>query len=131
MITLRAFVALLVSALFAPLFAADAPEREALEKAIPYGISLLEAKNYKAFLEAFVKPDDLKQITKAQPMDEFAAEFGKEAAADVLTVLKKIKDLKPKLDEKGTTATYTLPEAVKGETEFKFLKVDKYWYIAE
>ncbi len=131
MTTLRSFLALvLLSILGSPLLAADA-DRESLEKIIPYGIGLLEAKNYKGFLEAFMTPDDLKGATKKQTIDELAADFGKGPAADILMVLKKIKDLKPKLDEKGTTATYTVPEAIKGETEFKFTKVDKFWYITD
>ena len=132
MVTLRAFLAfVMLSVLAVPLSAAESPERETLEKAIPYAIKLLEAKDYKAFMENFATPEDLKEITDGEPLEKAAAEWGKETGAHLLAALKKIKDLKPKLADNGNVATYPLPEPIDGETEVVFKKVGKFWFLAE
>jgi len=107
--------------------------REKIETLIPYGIKLLEAKEYAKFLQEFVPPDDFKRITKDLPLENFAKDFGASNAQVLLAVLKGIKDEKPKLDADGKVATFELSEKVKeaagGKPTIKFTKVEKFWYI--
>jgi hypothetical protein len=99
--------------------------REKLDTAIKEAIRLLEAKEYAAFLEQFMVPDELKEITRKKPLDEFAKEFAERKAGDMLKVLKSLDGLKPTLDESGTTATFDPPGAMK----LKWVLIDKSWYI--
>lgn len=105
--------------------------REKLETAIPEAIRLLEAKDYTKLLKNFVKPEDFKRITESQPLEAFARQFGKDKSDNLLTVLKSIKDVKPKLEDEGEKAVFTLKEAVGGKDKITFEKVDKFWYIAD
>ena len=134
MLSLRTFLAALaVLLLAAPAFAVDATDRQSLEKAVPYAISLLEAKNYKTFLETFMPPEELKEATSEMTIDEMARGFARRSkGADMLKALKMIKGMKPTLEEKGTVAIFQLPgDGVKGNKEFKFVRVGKNWYISE
>ena len=111
---------------------ADDPKpdpREKLETAIPEGIKLLTAKEHKPFVEMFVAPADLKEITKKTPLDEFVKRFAEDKAPKLLKVLEEIKDTKPTLDKTGTRATYTLKENGDGKKSITFKKIEKYWYI--
>jgi len=121
----------LVMSFVTPAVAQDVkPEsREALETAIPEGIRLLEAKEYKVFVEIFVPPADLKRIVEGSSLEEFAKKFGERKAPRLLEILKEIKGTKPSLDESGTKATFALKEEKDGKKSITFVKVDKYWYI--
>ena len=121
----------LVFSFVAPVVAQDVkPEsRQALETAIPEGLRLLEAKEYKAFVEVFVAPADLKKITERTSLEEFAKDFGDRKAPLLLEVLKEIKGTKPSLDDNGTKATFALKEERDGKKSITFVKIDKYWYI--
>jgi hypothetical protein len=121
----------LVISLVTPAVAQDVkPEsREALETAIPEGIRLLEAKEYKVFVEIFVPPADLKKIIEGSSLEEFAKKFGERKAPRLLEILKEIKGTKPSLDDNGTEATFSLKEEKDGKKSITFIKVDKYWYI--
>jgi hypothetical protein len=103
--------------------------REKLETAIPEGIKLLTAKEFQPFIEKFVAPDDLKEITKRTTVEEFAKRFGEEKAETLLKVLENIKDTKPTFDKTGTKATYTLTQTIGNKKTITFKKVEKYWYI--
>jgi hypothetical protein len=121
----------LVISLVTPAVAQDVkPEsREALETAIPEGIRLLEAKEYKVFVEIFVPPADLKKIIEGSSLEEFAKKFGERKAPRLLEILKEIKGTKPSLDDNGTEATFSLKEEKDGKKSITFVKIDKYWYI--
>jgi len=124
------FAALVIAPLVTAQTKAKADPREKLDTAIPEAIRLLEAKEYETFLEKFVPPDLFKKITKETTLKEFATRFGKDKAADLLRVLKSIKDQKPTLDSKGTKATFKLKnEDKKGKDSISFVKVGKFWYI--
>ena len=103
--------------------------RENLNTAIPYGIKLLEAKEYLAFLKAFVEPEQLKKFSDRGDIEEFANKFGEGKSRQLLLVLKQIKDNKPTLSEDGKKAAYDIQ--VEGVTKkgITFTKVGKYWYI--
>jgi hypothetical protein len=108
----------------------DEPEkREQLETAIPEGIRLLEAKEYELFLQSFVSPDELKDVTGGTSLAEFAKKFGERKAPRLLEVLKEIKDVKPVLDEAKAEATFAFKKEIGGKKSITFQKVDKYWYI--
>lgn len=121
----------LVFSFITPVVAQDVkPEsREALETAIPDGIRLLESKEYKAFVENFVPPADLKKIIEGTSLEEFAKNFGERKAPRLLEVLKEIKGTKPSLDDKGTKATFALKEEKHGKKSITFVKVAKLWYL--
>lgn len=121
----------LVISFVTPVVAQDVkPEsREALETAIPEGIRLLEAKEYKVFVEIFVPPADLKKIIEGTSLEEFAKKFGERKAPRLLEVFEEIKGTNPSLDDSGTKATFALKEEKDGKKSITFVKVDKYWYI--
>ncbi len=126
---IRSAVALVAAFTFS--FAAVPDDvRGNLDKLVPETIRLLEAKDYATVLEALVPPADFKKITAGTPLAEFAKEFGKEKAAQLLEVLKSLKDKKPKLSEDGTTATYDLPEnPVFPKNKIAFTKIEGRWFI--
>ncbi len=121
----------LVFSFVTPVVAQDvkAESRETLETLIPEGIRILEAKEYKTFVEIFVPPDELKKITEGTSLEEFAKTFGERKAPRLLEILKEIKGTKPSLDDNGTKATFVLKEEKDGKKAITFVKVDKYWYI--
>lgn len=106
-----------------------ADPREKLETAVPEAIRLLEKKEYIELLKKFVSPDELKEITKQTKIEDFAKEFGKDKAEQLLKALKATKDVKPKLDDDMKIAVFEFKEEVDGRDSIKFKKVDKYWYI--
>ena len=103
--------------------------REALETVIPEGIRLLEAKEYKVFVELFVPPAELKKIAERTPLEEFAKQFGERKSPQLLEALNEIKGAKPRLDDSGTKATFALREEMGKKRTITFVKVDKHWYI--
>jgi len=126
---LRPAIALLATVTFS--FAAVPDDvRGNLDKLIPEVIRLLDAKDFAAVLETLVPPDEFKKITAAQPLAEFAKAFGEHNAPELLTALKAIKGMSPKLSDDGSTATYALPEG--GEFRRKtmeFLRVEGRWFL--
>ena len=126
---IRSAVALVAACTFS--FAAVPDDvRQDLAKLVPEIIRLLEAKEYATVLEALVPPADFKKITAETPLAEFAKEFGKEKAGQLLEVLKSLKDKKPKLSEDGKTATFDLPEnPVFPKKAIDFTKVEGRWFI--
>jgi hypothetical protein len=126
---LGAALALLATLAFS-LAAVPDDVRGDLDKLVPEAIRLLEAKDYATLLETLVPPEDFKRITAETPLAEFAKEFGKEKAAQLLDVLKTLKDKKPKLSEDGKTATFDLPEnPVFPKNKIVFSKVEGRWFI--
>ncbi|MDB5387040.1 MAG: hypothetical protein JWM11_2686 [Planctomycetaceae bacterium] len=105
--------------------------REELKTAIPEAIRLLEDKAYVDLLKKFVAPDDLKMLTKKQPIEEFAKEFGESKAKALLKALKSTKDVEPTLSDDKKKAVFKLKEEIVdgGGKTISFAKVDKYWYI--
>ncbi len=102
---------------------------EKLETAIPAGIKLLEAKEYKLFLKRFVIPKDFKKHTKGKSLDEIAQRFGQRKASGLLAVLKKINRTKPLLKNTATEAKFGIEKSAIGKETITFVKVGKYWYI--
>lgn len=101
-----------------------------LGKLVPEMIRVLEAKDYATVLETLVPPDIFKKMTAEQPLDKFAKQFGETKAASLLAVLTAVKDMKPKLSEDGSTATYDLPEnPAFPKKEIIFTKIEKRWFI--
>lgn len=108
--------------------AAAPAETASLETAIPYGIKLLEAKEYKAFLQAFVPPDMYKAMTEGGS-DEFVKHFAEGRAEKLLAVMKGLKDAKPTLEEDGKKANYKLGEEIAGKKSIQFIRIGTNWYI--
>jgi len=131
----RASVAVLLCfLLLSILAAAPAPKanpRAQLKTAIPEAIRLLEAREYTTFLKTFVAPDDLKKITKDEPLDELAMFFAEKKAPQLLKALKSIEDAKPMFDDSGTKAMYQLGEEIAKKKTITWVKVDNYWYIRD
>ena len=103
--------------------------RETLETAVPEGIRLLRAKEYKTFVESFVAPDDLKKITEKTPLEELLKEFIEQKAPKLLESLEEIKGTKPSLDSAGTKATFAFKKEIDGKNGIIFVKVGEFWYI--
>ena len=74
-------------------------------------------------------PDDFKKITANVKLEDFAKQFGEDKAADALKALKSLKDKKPEMSADGTKATFK-PDDPQGRP-MVWMKVDKYWYIAD
>ena len=103
-----------------------------LDKLVPEAIRLIEAKEYATLLETLVPPAEFKQITAQTPLAEFAKEFGEKGAAEVLAVLKSLKDKKPKLSEDGNAATFDLSEnPTFRKKEIVFAKIEGRWFIKD
>ncbi len=103
--------------------------REKVDTAITGGIKLLEAKDYAGFLQAFVEPDMMKKFSEGGSIDEFAKMFGEKKGPQLLGVMKKIKDLKPTMEEDGKIAKFDVEFEGSSKKGIKFKKIDKYWYI--
>ena len=122
-------VGLLTLAQTAP--AAKPDPREQLPTAIAEAIRLLEAKQYQPFLEAFVKPDELKARVSGGDLAQFAQKFGESPrVARLLTALKEAQQVKPLMDKGDTVATFPVSAPDGGPTTIRFEKIGKYWYIA-
>ncbi len=106
-----------------------ADPREKLETAIPEAIRLLEAKEYETFLKTFVAPDDMKKCLKDGSLAEFARNFAEDKAANLLLILKAIKDQKPALDAEEKKATFKHEIKSAAKDVLIFAKVEKFWYI--
>lgn len=105
----------------------DAPED--LAKAIAEGVTLLDEKKYRAFVDRFVHPEEKKQAQDAN-WDEIAAEFGKEKAGELLAILKVVAKAKVKLSDEGKTAVFHFkPTEGKGKDTIRFGKFENAWYI--
>jgi hypothetical protein len=105
--------------------------REDTGTAVAEAIRLLEAKDFKKFIQNFMPPEKLKQITDGKPemLDQMAKATTSEGIAPVLSALKEIKDAKPELDAEGKHAKFALKEEIAGHKSMTFVKVDKFWYL--
>jgi len=101
--------------------------REKVDTAVTGGIKLLEAKDYAGFLKAFVEPEMMEKF--GDGIDEFAKMFGEKKGPQLLVVLKKIKDMKPTMEEDGKVASFDVQVEGSSKKGIKFKKIDKYWYI--
>ncbi len=105
--------------------------RQNLDKLVPETIRLLEAKEYATVLETLVPPDEFKKFIGEVPLAEATEQFGKNAAAKLLELMKVVKDLKPTLSEDGIVATFDIPQKTP-ETHKKpmvFTKIDGKWFL--
>ena len=57
--------------------------------------------------------------------------FGEKHAAQLLGVLKTLKDKKPKLSEDGNSATFEIPENPVFGKVIEFTKIENRWYIKD
>lgn len=132
-LAVRSFFQLLVALLatFLPALGAVPDEiRGSLEKIIPEAIRLLEAKEYGAFLETMMAPEDLAKVMEEKTFVEFAARFGEKKAASLLAILKTVKDRKPLISGDGNLATYSLPvELDAPKNMLTFERIDGRWFI--
>ena len=97
-----------------------------LQDAVHQATTLLEDKQYDAFLVRFVDPDDLANFLKGHTQAELSQEFAKDKAAQLTSFLKSIGDVDPVMSEEGTVATFDL----KGQPRPLIMrKVNGQWYI--
>ncbi len=105
--------------------------RQNLDQLVPETIRLLEANEYATVLETLVRPDEFKKFIGDGQLAEAAEQFGKNAAARLLELMKVVKDLKPTLSEDGIVATFDIPQK-NSETHTKpmiFTKIDGKWFL--
>lgn len=105
-----------------------------LQKAIPYGIALLEKQDYRTFLEEFVQPEQMAKLTSTRTLEEFANNFGAAKARDLLAVLQAIQTLPGRLESDGDLVIYTIPEDIaeaRGieKREMAFIRSNNHWHI--
>ena len=134
MIAIRTVSCFLVIAAYcghAQLFGQEkkADPRESLETAIPEAIRLLEAKDYRSLLKAFVAPEDLKKFSERGGFEDFVTKFSSRKAPSLLATLNSIKGIKPTLKDEDRTAVFEFKEPIQGKTSITFVKIDKYWYL--
>jgi hypothetical protein len=105
--------------------------RQKPETAVVECIRLLEAKEYKSFLQEFTPPDTLALLLSMPNMtiDDIAKEAGEKQLPELLQALKAIKDVKPEVSSDGQKATFTLTEPVAGHNSFSLVKIGKFWYM--
>jgi hypothetical protein len=101
-----------------------------LDTLIPGAIQLIEGKKYEELLNLLVEPDRLAKIKAKEDFAKFVVTFGEEKAPQLLGVLKYIKDVKPEMNEEGTTASYKLPEEIKSPRRtITFKLIEKRWHL--
>ena len=111
--------------------AAKPDPREQLPTAIAEGIRLLEAKQYLAFISAFVTPAEVKSRSDRGDLEAFAQKFGESPrAAALLAALKEIQQVKPIMDKGDTVATFPLSPMDGRPNTLRFEKIGKYWHLA-
>jgi ActR/RegA family two-component response regulator len=116
----------------APQAAAQPDPREKPETAIAEWIRLLEAKDYKSFVQEFTPPEALALLLSMSKMtiEDLAKDIGEKSSADVLQALKAAKDVKPEMSADGQKATFKLKEPVDGHDSFSLVRIEKFWYMA-
>jgi hypothetical protein len=108
----------------------DDPEPpSSVRAAVGEGIRLLEKKEYRRFLEKFVSPDDMQKILRRLTIEQFADEFGRGKAADMLEVLKHVRNKKPTLDKDGKKATFQIEIKGAPRDQIRFIKIGRRWCI--
>lgn len=110
--------------------AQDNTWQEKLETAIPEGIKLLEAKNYIAFIKAFIEPSYLNVNSEKEALDDLAKKFAEKKGPQLLLVLKNIQGRTPTLEEDNTKATYEVNVEGAAKKTITFRKHGKTWHIA-
>jgi len=115
---------------------AAANEQETLRGTIQKAIRLIEKKDLIRLLLEIPHPDITKEFDD-QPggAEKAAVEFYvSDKPKALLDVLKKLKDIEPRMNVGGTQAVYELPPdlaAIAYEDEIVFVKVDGKWYITD
>jgi hypothetical protein len=111
--------------------ASDTKPTESLETAIPHIVKLLEARDYKAFIETYANPDDLKKILEEKSVDEIAKSLGDGKARELIAFFKAIQGAKPKLEDNDNKATFEIPENFKATLPrpLVFIRIGTRWYI--
>ena len=109
--------------------AAQSDPREDPVTAIAEAIRLLEAEEYRTFVEQFVPPEALNTVVAMMTLDEFAQDFADKSAGKVLEILRMLRGRTPSLNADGTVATFTLGESIAGRDSFALVKIGRYWYI--
>jgi hypothetical protein len=116
----------------APPVAVPPDPREKPETAIAECVRLLEAKEYKSFLQEFTPPATLALLLSMPntTIEDLAKEVGEKTSADVLQALMAVKDVKPEMSSDGQKATFKLKEPVGGRDSLSLVKIGKFWYMA-
>ncbi|MEQ8786836.1 MAG: hypothetical protein RIC55_11080 [Pirellulaceae bacterium] len=126
---------LIVAALAAPDEAKPSDEvktanpRLQVRTAIEDGIRLLEAKEFKTFIERYAHPMDLKKILKEKSVDELAKEFQESNAEKLLVVLQMIRRDTPEMSEDGRQAVFKLKAEGLPRDGIRYEKSGDFWYI--
>lgn len=97
--------------------------------AIAEGIRLLEKQDHVVFLQSFIRPDDLKEMTAGRTIEAVAKEFGEKRAAKALTLLKAASTMTPVVNAEKTRADFKFAKPVEGEAVLSMRKIGDYWYI--
>ncbi|MDB6076331.1 MAG: hypothetical protein JWO82_78 [Akkermansiaceae bacterium] len=106
-----------------------------LDKAVPYGIGLLEKKDYETFFKQFADPAMIEEMVKhGGSIADLAKSVNPRMAEGLLFAFKALKDLKPKIDDDGKLATYTFPADAVAEHKLPkgdmvFHRIGSHWYI--
>lgn len=100
------------------------PRSDELGKALRRGITLLEAKDDRRFLEEFMIPYQ-RQRSMGDLSDEKVGHFRQVAAERLLRRLKEAEKVAPKVNDSRTEAAYPI------EPELRLVRVDGIWRIAD
>src|SRR5205085_12249001 len=101
------------------------PETAKLHARIDSGIVMLEAHQYREFLQAFVDPEFIEH----KGVDAILEEFQEEKAELLLSVLKEIRTNKPSYRKGNTVASFKLRKRPDAHGYINFTRVDGVWYI--
>jgi hypothetical protein len=127
--TLRLSLVALLCASVVPAFGQKIDPRREPATAVAEAIRVLERKDYATFLQTFARPEELKELLASKKIEEVAAEFGKEKAADILIALKAAAKMTPTLSREGTRADYRFEKPIGGESRITLEKIGEYWYF--
>lgn len=101
-----------------------------LKNSVSQAITMLETKDYVAFLRRFVRPQDMEHLLKeCTTLEQCAEAFAEEKAGLLLQVLRKVKNGKPKMNRRENTATFTIPNIKEGKSKIIWEQVQGIWYI--
>lgn len=102
------------------------PETARLKATIDSMIVVLEAKEYRRFLERFVEP----AFRDRKGVDAIMEEFEEEKAELLLAVLKEVRSKTPTYSRRGTAASYKFKKRSDvPRNKINFIKVDGLWYL--
>jgi hypothetical protein len=93
-------------------------------------VRLLERKEYEAFLDRFLAPDDKAQMLRQTTLQNAAQRFGEAKAPDLLAILRSLRAKIPRYTSDGESAAFTFETGTPPvRQEIRFQRIKGAWYL--